>query len=224
VISYDYEIPIGKWTGVSNTGLGKMINGWGVHGFTTIQSGTPFTVFDSNALELSDTTGFFGANFATLAPGQTLQSIQTHGSVQSRVGGWFIPLNQAFVSGGNCLDSQNTGVPCQIPDPNNPGKFISNPAAQGAALGNVGRNAFRGPSQQNWDMAITKETKITERFGTQFRAEFFNLFNHPSFQSPQAFGAYLGNLGFVNVAGASSAITGTVSRPRILQFALKLTF
>jgi Carboxypeptidase regulatory-like domain/TonB dependent receptor len=212
VISYDYEIPIGKWTGVSNAGFGKMINGWGLHGFTTIQSGTPFTVFDSNALELSDTTGFFGANFATLAPGQTLQSIQTHGSVQSRVGGWFIPLNQAFVSGGNCVDAQDLPVAC------------SSPAAQGAALGNVGRNAFRGPSQQNWDMALTKQTKITERFGTQFRAEFFNLFNHPSFQSPQAFGAYLGNLGFVNVAGASSAITGTVSRPRIMQFALKLTF
>jgi hypothetical protein len=212
VVSYDYEIPIGKWTGVANAGFGKMVNGWGLHGFSTFQSGTPFTVFDSNALELSDPNGFFGANFATLAPGQTLQSIQTKGSVQSRVGGWFIPLNQAFVSGGNCVDAQNLPVAC------------SSPNAQGAALGNVGRNAFRGPVQQNWDVALTKETKITERIGTQFRAEFFNVFNHPSFQSPQAFGAYLGNLGFVNVAGASSAITGTVSRPRILQMAFKVTF
>jgi len=227
VLSYDYELPIGKWTGIGNEGFGRFVNGWGIHGFTTFQSGTPFTVFDSSALELSDTTGFFGANFATLAPGQTLQSILTKGSVQSRVGGWFIPFNQAFVPGGNCLDAQTAAVPCLIPNPNpGPGKpaMVANPAAQGAALGNVGCNAFRGPFQQDWDMALTKDTKITERVGTEFRAEAFNLFNHPSFQSPQAFGAFLGNFGFVNVAGGSSAITGTVSRPRILQLALKLTF
>jgi hypothetical protein len=212
VVSYDYELPFGKWTGIGDQGFGRLVNGWGIHGFTTFQSGTPFTVFDSSALELSDTTGFFGANFATLAPGQTLQSILTKGSAQSRVGGWFIPFNQAFVPGGNCVDAQNQPVSC------------SSSAAQGAALGNVGRNAFRGPFQQVWDMAFTKDTKITERIGTQFRAEAFNLFNHPSFQSPQAFGGFLGNYGFVNVAGNSSAITGTVSRPRILQLALKLIF
>jgi hypothetical protein len=91
-------------------------------------------------------------------------------------------------------------------------------------LGNVGRNSFRGPFQQNWDMALTKNTRITERFRIEFRAEFFNVFNHPSFQSPQAFGGFLGNLGYVNVAGATSTITGTVSRPRIMQFALKVAF
>jgi Carboxypeptidase regulatory-like domain/TonB dependent receptor len=213
VLSYDYEIPFGRWTGKSDSGFGRVVNGWGIHGFTTFQSGTPFTVFDSHALELSDTTGFFGANFATLAPGQTLKSIQTHGSAQSRaVNGWFIPFNQAFVPGGNCVDAQNSPVAC------------GSATAVGAALGNIGRNAFRGPFQQNWDMAVTKNTRITERFRVEFRAEFFNLFNHPSFQSPQAFGGFLGNFGFVNVAGGTSTITGTVSRPRIMQFALRLLF
>ena len=213
VLSYDYEIPFGRWTGKADSGFGRVVNGWGLHGFTTFQSGTPFTVFDSHALELSDTTGFFGANYATLAPGQTLKSIQTHGSVQSRaVNGWFIPFNQAFVPGGNCVDAQNSPVPC------------GSATAVGAALGNVGRNSFRGPFQQNWDMAVTKNTRITERFRVEFRAEFFNIFNHPSFQSPQAFGGFLGNYGFVNIAGGTSTITGTVSRPRIMQFALKVLF
>jgi hypothetical protein len=220
VVSYDYELPVGKWTGISNQGFGRFVNGWGIHGFTTFQSGTPFAIFDSSALQLSDLHGFFGANFATLAPGMTLADVLTHGRIQDRtcdptplqpscIG--FINLN-ALQPGGTCVDAQNQPVSC------------SSSAAQGAALGNVGRNKFRGPFQQNWDMALTKDTKITERVGTEFRVEAFNVFNHPSFQSPQAFGTFLGNYGFLDVAGGTSAILGTVSRPRILQLALKLTF
>jgi hypothetical protein len=52
----------------------------------------------------------------------------------------------------------------------------------------------------------------------------FNIFNHPVFQSPQGFGQFFGNYGYVDVAGGDSSILATVNRPRIVQFAMELNF
>jgi hypothetical protein len=46
------------------------------------------------------------------------------------------------------------------------------------------RNMVRGPGLHNWDFAIVKNTHFKERFNVQFRTEFFNLWNHPSFENP----------------------------------------
>jgi len=222
VLSYNYQLPFDKWTHVSGSGLGeRLLGGWALNGVTTLQSGTPFVIVDSSALNLQDLDGFNGANFATLAPGMTLANVLNHGSTESNVGA-YVNLN-AFVLGGNCVDSQNV-----VQGPAIAGSCASYPTAVGAATGNVTRNIFHGPRQQNWDMSLTKNTKITERTSLDFRAEAFNLFNHPSFQSPQAgvgFGySWFGNYGYLNIAGGSSAITGTASTPRILQLVLKLNF
>jgi hypothetical protein len=211
VVSYNYELPFAKWAGVSTSGFaGKLAHGWSLNGVTTFQSGTPFTVFDSSALTLQDTDGVNGTNFATLVPGRTLASAIKPGSPQHNIGG-FLDLT-AFVAGGNCVTNQNAPVSC------------SSASAVASAIGNVGRNSFRGPFQQNWDFAINKNTKITERYSIDFRADFFNAFNHPSFQSPQAAGGSTGNYGTVNVATGDSSILGTVSSPRIIQFSAKINF
>jgi Carboxypeptidase regulatory-like domain len=215
VFSYDYELPFGKWTHLANEGFkGRLVNGWQINGVTTFQSGTPFTVYDGSTATLQDLNFFNGTNFATLAPGKTLKDALTHGSVESRVNNYID--QSAFLLGGNCVDSQNTIVSCSSPD------------VQGAAIGNVGRNTFRGPFQQNWDMSLVKNTKITERTSVDFRVEAFNVFNHPSFASPQSGFAtgfnFLGNYGYVNLANGSTAILNTVSTARILQLALKLNF
>jgi hypothetical protein len=54
----------------------------------------------------------------------------------------------------------------------------------GQHFGNVGRNAFKGPSYRNWDLALSKNTKIGERLSMQLRADFFNVLNHPNFANP----------------------------------------
>jgi outer membrane receptor protein involved in Fe transport len=46
------------------------------------------------------------------------------------------------------------------------------------------RNNVRGPGLNNWDFAIVKNTRFGERFNVQFRTEFFNIWNHPSFENP----------------------------------------
>jgi len=57
------------------------------------------------------------------------------------------------------------------------------PPANGT-LGNAGRGIFRGPSFKNWDVSVVKDEKFKERLTAQFRAEFFNVLNHPNFYNP----------------------------------------
>ncbi|MHB8736723.1 MAG: outer membrane beta-barrel protein, partial [Terriglobales bacterium] len=54
-------------------------------------------------------------------------------------------------------------------------------ATTAAGFGTAGRGIITGPGFQNWDLAVIRNFKITERVSTQFRGEFFNLFNHTSF-------------------------------------------
>jgi hypothetical protein len=223
VTSFNYELPFAKMLHIEDKGFGRAANGWEVDGVVTFQSGSPFTMIDSSANNLEDTDGFVALNFATLAPGRTLHSALTHGSTQSRVTNGFIDFS-AFIPGGICVDSQNSAVPCEVPDPTDPTKMIHNPLSPGSAIGNVGRNTFRGPFQQDWDLSIQKRTRITERVSLLFRTDFFNAFNHPSFQGPQAQGGSLGNYGIVDVGANDSTGFATVTSPRIIQFALTLTF
>jgi hypothetical protein len=80
-------------------------------------------------------------------------------------------------------------------------------------FGSAGRGIVTGPGFNNWDFALLKNVKISERFHTQFRAEFFNLFNHTSFS------------GVSTTLGSSTfgRVTSTHD-PRIIQLGLKLYF
>ena len=77
-------------------------------------------------------------------------------------------------------------------------------------------------------MSLIKATKVTERVEVDFRAELFNVWNHPVFNSPgvAGLGASTGNLGLVDISSGkgSSAIISTANRPRIIQFALLFKF
>ena len=48
-------------------------------------------------------------------------------------------------------------------------------------LGNSGRNSLNNPNVFNWDFSIVKDTKLNEKISMQFRAEFFDVLNHPNF-------------------------------------------
>jgi hypothetical protein len=211
VVSYVWDLPFARWAGIQDQGFGKLANGWSIQGVTIFQSGTPFNIIDSSAFTLSDTDFQNATNFATLAPGSTLNDVKKSGSVKDRIDE-YINLN-AFLLGGQCVDNQNRPVPS-----------TSGACTGFAAVGNVGRNRFRGPFQQNWDMSVIKTTRITERTSLEFRAEFFNIFNHPVFASPQAQGGSFGNYGIVDIATEDASILNMANDPRIIQFALKLNF
>ena len=108
----------------------------------------------------------------------------------------------------------------------NKGAFV--PLAQITTLtaGNVGKGSLRLPAYVNWDMALAKNFIITERFRLQFRAEYFNILNHPNFGAQDA-ATSTGNIGNFNAISASTFGTfraGQAFDPRIAQFALKLFF
>jgi len=93
--------------------------------------------------------------------------------------------------------------------------------------GNVGKGTLRGPNMFAWDMGAFKKIPIKgERVFMQFRAEFFNIFNHPMFNNP-ATALNDGNYGKItqtlaNAGGTQGDITS--GGPRVIQLALKLTF
>jgi hypothetical protein len=106
----------------------------------------------------------------------------------------------------------------------NPLVFSSPCTGSGATLacspGNEGRNTIIGPDFIDTDFSLIKDTKITERIGSEFRAEAFDIFNHPNFGDPNL---NVGS-GTFGVITSTRFPTGDFGSSRQLQFALKLTF
>ena len=110
-------------------------------------------------------------------------------------------------------------------DPRGPGNFAFDPSAFAApaqlgVIGSSPRAMCCGPGINDLDFAFLKDTGITEKTRLQFRAEFFNLFNHAQFVNPAPTGG-------VASADFNSSAFGTVVRardPRLIQFALKFIF
>jgi hypothetical protein len=87
-------------------------------------------------------------------------------------------------------------------------------------FGNLGRNVIIGPRFDNVDFSIIKHFKIGDRMSAQFRAEFFDLFNHPNFGQP---GNIVGTPAFGRITNTRFS-TGESGSSRQIQFALKLMF
>ena len=88
--------------------------------------------------------------------------------------------------------------------------------------GNLGRNAARGPGFWETDAALEKSTPISERVNLKFRAEAFNLFNHPNFANPASNISSKSDFGVITDILNSGAVgTGT---PRRLQLMLRAEF
>ena len=85
-----------------------------------------------------------------------------------------------------------------------------------AAFGNLGRNIaqIREPFEQDWDFFLTKDFPFAERYGVQFRADFFNVFNHANFKiTNTTFGS-----------APFGIYDTTYGNPRILQLSLRFHF
>jgi hypothetical protein len=200
VVNYTWNLPLGHPAGF----VGKIVDGWSISGVTTIQDGTPFTVYDSSGGSVFFGTTVTGA--ANFCPGMTISNATTSGPIASRLGG-------AFSQNGYF---NTAGVFCPVP-------ALGADGATG--FGNNGQGNILGPGQSNWDMSLAKSTKVgglRENATLLFRAEFFNAFNHPQFAFSPANDAALAN------QDASSAAAGQITtsavNPRLIQFVLKYSF
>lgn len=131
----------------------------------------------------------------------------------------------------------NAGVPLEIHGSQFPGGKIFNRAAftpaPAGTQGNFGRNVLRGFGAWQADVGVQRQFQLTETLRLRFRAEFFNIFNHPNFGSPTnlltspLFGRSTQTL--ANSLGSGGANGGfnplyQIGGPRSIQFALKLLF
>jgi hypothetical protein len=116
------------------------------------------------------------------------------------------------------------GGPVQYFDPS---AFVLQPAG---FYGNAPRNFLEGPSLQNWDVSIIKNTPLGDRLDLQLRLDVFNLFNHTNFSVPTGPGrlAFLGATPGPGAEGIPNPVAGrifkTVTPARQLQLAAKLSF
>jgi hypothetical protein len=92
----------------------------------------------------------------------------------------------------------------------NPAAFARQAAG---TYGNAGRDSIIVPGSFNWDMAISREFRMKERWRIDVRADFFNILNHANWNSP----------GLSITSGTFGQIT-TFGSPRIIQLAMKLYF
>jgi hypothetical protein len=181
----------------------EALSGWEASPVIILQSGTPFTVFDpagggAYALASPSATATFSSGFAC-------SNAPSSGSITSRVSNW---VNPAAYS----------------PDPLAP-TLSSGKASDATLYGNTPRNCIIGPHQRNADLTLGKTFKLTEQQNLRFRADFFNLFNHPSFANPAA--PAMGTSSSCPVITAPcglAPITSVIGTPRLIQFSLKYSF
>ena len=204
VVSYRYDLPFYR---NARRVTGAVLGHWAVSGITIFQSGTPFSVLDSGA-----GTAFLGPGFtsgtlgASLAPGAAIGSGTTSGDIHSRIDGYLNPTNFA---------SAPLLYPIQCQTDSN---FCT------TDFGNLGRNIYRGPFQQNWDFSLLKNFRLTERQSLRFTADFFNIWNHANFSNPTVtdIEAYLANP--TDPTNPFGKIFSTVGTPRLIQFSLRWAF
>ncbi len=182
---------------------GRALGGWSVAGVTTFQNGQRLTLVDTNTLNA------FAPNVTDrvqLAPGCTNRNVETPGSVTSKLNNY---VNSACFTLPPVVGSDGLAT----------------------GFGNSGNGIISGPDQRNFDISLIKMTPVTERINAEFRAEFFNAFNTPSF------GFYNNELNVGTVAPSPTTglptfqpnpnggqLTTTTVAPRVIQFAVKLYF
>jgi hypothetical protein len=194
--------------------LNEIFGGWEISGVTLYQSGTPFTVINS-----AGNTGISLTDNAGVSSGLGIAA-----SYPDVVHGLSQPAGN-FKSFGPLLG--------------NPAQFV---APRGLTFGDAGRNFLNNPSRLNFDVSLLKHFKIRESSEIQFRAEFFNIFNHTQFRiydvdnpgssgnnviscyAGPAYSAGFQGSGVDCVTGASFLHPLDAHRPRTIQFGLKWSF
>jgi len=202
VISPIWQTP---WFKSGHGFLTNTLGGWNISGIYTLRTGIPFSEYD-----LTDLLNY--TSIPRLTPATPITQYNVYGN----------PVQ----IGPNVYNALNVPAAAMI-GPLNPTLGISDFGPFPANMS--GRNAFRGPGAWNFDAAVEKAFKLTERFGLTFRAEGFDIFNHHNYYvnaednyNAQGSGPVMvieekGGLG-------NGALGGNHDERRFGQFSLRLTF
>jgi hypothetical protein len=209
-----YEIPAPH----VNPFIRQILRGWSLEHILLVRSGSPVSPYESSFVEL--------AKYSTQVRPDVMSGIPLYLYGRQYPGGKALNDTPGAVVGGCPDGSQSVGPFC--PPPTNSSGI---PLRQGS----LGRNALRGFGATQWDFAVHRDFPVHESIKVQFRAEMFNVLNHPNFAPPQT-GIGLANFGRAtqmlgqSLSGLRSSGGGGLSSlyqiggPRSIQLALKLLF
>jgi hypothetical protein len=239
---------------------GQLLQGWELNSVVTLQTGQPWYGNDqsnnlSNTGENTDRWDFFG-NPGDFKSGNSSIPYCTGpgtGGCTQTIPSTLLPGGNPFVlsAAQSTADFSACTAAAQKVDggPNGPttaslnalgcyaqGNSVLIPPAAGT-FGTSGRNIWRDAGLRNWDLSVTKQFKFQERLTAQFRAEFFNVLNHPNFTNPYgaSSGFGIGNEGDPSVTNlfgcgcatpdqaAGNPVLGSGGN-RAMQLGLKLIF
>jgi TonB-dependent Receptor Plug Domain. len=214
-LSGSYELPFGKGKMyLANSGkvTNAVLGGWAVNGIVTLQGGQPITLSCP-----SSTTSGTSCRVLNVA-GQS-QKLGLHTDSNKKLS-WFgnpAAFNQPCVLGAN---GPITGSPVGC---------VPLAANNILILGGPGTTSTHGPGFHRFDFSTFKNFPIHEAISLQFRAEFFNILNHPNFNSPNFGGngvTAIGNSGnyLSSTFGEIGSTRDAPFDPRQIQFALKLYY
>jgi Carboxypeptidase regulatory-like domain/TonB dependent receptor len=213
VLSYTWDIPVPNIVRDSRAGR-LALAGWQFTGIDTAMSGLPIDIVDTGS------GSFYGLNAGSnplarpsMASGAACSSARN--DVPS--GYFFNPyvFVRPYIQPGQAIPSSG-------------GAAIA--GALGTDIGDVPRNCLRGPRQVNADLGVAKHFPLRESTTVDFRAEFFNFFNHVNLANPISNFNAVGGTGFNPVtgqvinAGNFGRTISTSNNPRLIQFTLKLNF
>ncbi|HSZ21037.1 MAG TPA: TonB-dependent receptor [Candidatus Acidoferrum sp.] len=170
---------------------GQLLEGWQVNSIVTLQGGSPWTPEDlsndfSGTGQVSelDTYGQFW-NISGPPSGFTSgpQALPCYGTGLCGSGAVSPTIPQACITAATNISAATLASLNSIGGCYMQGNTVLIPPALGT-IGNTGRGLFRGAGFKDWDLSVVKDEKIKERLTAQFRAEFFNVLNHPNFYNP----------------------------------------
>jgi len=185
-----YTLPVGRGHmlgGNMPKWANTIVGGWDLGGLMIWEDGSPFTVYSGRAT---------GPSTGTAASTSTWANYNGNRNI-----------------GGLYMNNNGIGPGVYFFTPAEVAAF-SEPAA--GYIGSAGRNAFRGPGFFNIDASLVKRFELMERKYITFRAEAYNLINHPDFANP--------GVNFGGTATAFGKISSTVNNPRIMQLAMRFDF
>ncbi len=213
---------------------GQMLEGWEFNSVVTVLSPLPYNAADttsdiSGTGRLLDRWTMVGSagNFDGLNPLLQIPCYGAAGSSFAKTANCITGLPAACISaaaaeatgpGGTTGTSSLNSLGCYMV-----GSSVIVPPAQGT-FGTMGRDVLRAFPENEWDMSLSKNWKFTERFGAQFRGEFFNIINHRSFSAPNSNPNAPSSFGqSQSTPNTTNPVIGNFS-PREIQLGLKLLF
>jgi hypothetical protein len=195
------ELPFGKGYRLSYHPIDRIISGWRLTGTMVWQSGAPFSITSGRGTLNRTSRSYYNTASTTLTKSQLDQVVKFQ----------MTGIGPRIIAESAVNPADFTGVNADG-EPKFAGQVFTNPDP--GTVGTLQRRYFSGPWTFGLDTSLQKNVKIRETMNLEFRADAFNILNHPTFWS-----------GDHNINSPAFGLIGsTLTLPRIMQFGLTFSF